>query len=526
MLCSSGFTLYKVYTYDQKGILRASQVTYTQAAIDSETTNKTQPTNKTQTAIRQDNTYHEIQVKDTFEPGRDILYVAQPNFLALQGYRLHNNGQIKSIEPFWRFIYPYFDISAFDQSDTFVLKLNSVVSVTPIRILSSEDFFSLQGWLITYKLFSIGIVFALFLLNVAFALILKDKSFTIYAVFLACSQLYMFTSSGLSRLAVNLSGYSFMAFGFGTLWMVLYFLKHYLSMNERLPIMARISKFTMIIVALGVPFSLVSAAFNWAIGLSVNYMALSILGAWVSFFTFAVLWRYLRKDFHLTPYFLTGSALQAITVLFMIFSLYEWWLKSPIFQIAYMAAASINCVFFTLGMIEQLKDVREQGAVFYNLAITDRLTKAYNRFYFETQIHEFMSGYSSFGGNAVLVLLDIDHFKRINDTYGHHVGDQVLQNLVQLLQRHLRRSDRLFRWGGEEFVILMEGITQDQAIESCERLRKVVADHQFPTAQKVTVSAGVAAFMGHESLDEWFKQCDAALYSAKASGRNCVHTVP
>lgn len=500
MLGSTGFTLWKVYAFDQKGVLSEEKLTYTEK-----------------------NGYREIVINEAFKSGKDILYVAQPNFIHFEGYKRDAQGNEVTLEPVWQFIYPFFDVSNFDQEDVYVLRIKGVVSASPVRMVGSTDFYALQGWLLTYMLFSIGIVFALFLLNVSFALILKDRNFKVYAIFLAFSQLYMFTSSGLSRLSIGLRGYGFMVFGFATLWMVLYFLRHYLAMSERLPCMDTISKYTMYGVALGIPMTLLSVVMHAEQFIHLNYIVLSILGGWVSFFTFVVLWRYLRKDYRLTPYFLTGSALQALTAIILIFALLEWFLKSPVYQISYMAAASINSLFFTLGMIEQLKDVREQGHIFYNLAITDKLTNAYNRYFFETQVHAFIRKNNHHGGLGVLVLVDIDYFKRVNDTYGHHVGDQVLQNLVILLQQQIRRTDQLFRWGGEEFVIFMEDVSIEQAIERCERIRERIASHDFPIVGNMTASFGVAAYKANESQEDWFKRCDEALYIAKET-RNRVFT--
>lgn len=498
MLGSTGFNLWKVYALDQKGLLTEDKITQTERKG-----------------------LKELIIKDAFGTGREILYVAQPNFMVFEGFRRNPQGVETQLEPNWQFIYPFFDVSNFEQGDICVLRIKGVVSATPVRMIGNTDFYMLQGWLLTFMLFSIGIVFALFLLNVSFALILKDRNFTVYAVFLAFSQLYMFTSTGLSRLAMGLNGYGFMVFGFFTLWMVLYFLRHYLSMSDRLPCMDKISKYTMIFISLGIPTTLISVFLNMENFIYLNYLYLSVLGGWVSFVTFVVLWRYLRKDYRLTPYFLTGSALQALTAMMMIFALLEWYIKSPVFQIAYIAAASINSLFFTLGMIEQLKDVREQKSIFYNLAIKDKLTNAYNRYYFETQVHAFIRDNTSSGNLGVLVLVDIDHFKRVNDTYGHPIGDQVLQNIVMLLKQQIRRTDQLFRWGGEEFVIFMEGVSREQAIASCERIRESVERHVFPTVGHITASFGVAEYKTNDSQEDWFKRCDDALYNAKVK-RNCV----
>jgi diguanylate cyclase (GGDEF)-like protein/hemerythrin-like metal-binding protein len=119
-------------------------------------------------------------------------------------------------------------------------------------------------------------------------------------------------------------------------------------------------------------------------------------------------------------------------------------------------------------------------------------------------------------------MLDIDHFKRINDTFGHQAGDVVLQQLVQFLREMVRSGDLLFRWGGEEFVILTFSTGHRNARLFAESLRRKIAAHAFPDVGRLTVSIGVAEYLSSESAAEWFHRADEALYRAKQSGRNRV----
>ena len=120
------------------------------------------------------------------------------------------------------------------------------------------------------------------------------------------------------------------------------------------------------------------------------------------------------------------------------------------------------------------------------------------------------------------ILCDIDHFKRINDTFGHLVGDRVLQVFAQSCQDHLRKTDILIRWGGEEFLIVVIGDGREDLAQLAERLRLVVADKAIPGASQVTASFGVALRLPQETLIQLFARTDQALYEAKASGRNRV----
>lgn len=119
-----------------------------------------------------------------------------------------------------------------------------------------------------------------------------------------------------------------------------------------------------------------------------------------------------------------------------------------------------------------------------------------------------------------LLLLDVDRFKGINDTYGHAVGDEVLITLTNQANAHLRSSNLLARWGGEEFIILALDQTGPQALQMAERLRAVLENTTFPHQQTVTVSIGVTSYIPYESVDVFIKRADDALYLAKETGRN------
>jgi len=121
-----------------------------------------------------------------------------------------------------------------------------------------------------------------------------------------------------------------------------------------------------------------------------------------------------------------------------------------------------------------------------------------------------------------LALIDIDHFKRINDRFGHLYGDEVLLLLSRLMEQSLRETDLLFRYGGEEFVVVLDDVGQEAAQQVLERFRRAVAEHDFPQVGTVTVSIGFAIPLAPAPLVDVISQADQALYHAKDSGRNQV----
>lgn len=122
-----------------------------------------------------------------------------------------------------------------------------------------------------------------------------------------------------------------------------------------------------------------------------------------------------------------------------------------------------------------------------------------------------------------LVIFDIDHFKRINDSFGHTVGDQALCAVVESAQKCIRNTDTLFRYGGEEFVILLRNTSPDGAQRMAERLRKQIAKEKLSANGepiRITISAGITSLADDDDADSFFKRADAALYTAKQNGRN------
>lgn len=161
------------------------------------------------------------------------------------------------------------------------------------------------------------------------------------------------------------------------------------------------------------------------------------------------------------------------------------------------------------------------------LAITDYLTGVYNIRYFYHRLAEEYSRSERYGVPLSCLMLDIDHFKEINDRYGHKTGDIVLREFAQLLRRHTRRSDVLARYGGEEFIMLLAQTGVEGALTKAEAVRAFVGRHRFrglKGRQGVTVSIGVATHLDGavSSRDELIAYADNALYTAKTGGRNRV----
>lgn len=164
--------------------------------------------------------------------------------------------------------------------------------------------------------------------------------------------------------------------------------------------------------------------------------------------------------------------------------------------------------------------------------LTDALTHVANRRFFDRRLNEELTRWRRRGGSLVCMLVDVDHFKKVNDNHGHQAGDKVLAQVAELLGKDLRASDVLARYGGEEFVLLLPETSERQGLAIAERLRQIVERAKFeidaPESLEVTVSAGLAVLDRRsgrvpQDTDTWILgQADAALYRAKRAGRNKV----
>jgi diguanylate cyclase (GGDEF)-like protein/hemerythrin-like metal-binding protein len=161
-----------------------------------------------------------------------------------------------------------------------------------------------------------------------------------------------------------------------------------------------------------------------------------------------------------------------------------------------------------------------------HLASTDKLTGSWNRRRLSEAVVNEMDRLRRYNHPLSLLIIDIDFFKKVNDSHGHTAGDGVLSSLASVVLASLRTSDSLTRWGGEEFVVLCPNTTLSTATVLAERLRQRVAETSFPEVGSVTVSMGVAECTGNETWEQWFKRADAALYRAKGGGRNQVQFAP
>jgi len=188
----------------------------------------------------------------------------------------------------------------------------------------------------------------------------------------------------------------------------------------------------------------------------------------------------------------------------------------------YLIIMSIWLGLALLYLLMRLIHLQTRSQQLVQMATTDALTGVFNRKGLEDALQQAVADWRAQHHPLCLVLIDIDHFKAVNDTRGHQAGDRVLTGLAELVRSHVRGQDLLGRWGGEEFLLVCRDTGLIQAVAIAEKLRALVAGHDFGDGLRVTASFGVAAMSSERSLDQLFAAADTALYRAKAAGRNRV----
>lgn len=208
-----------------------------------------------------------------------------------------------------------------------------------------------------------------------------------------------------------------------------------------------------------------------------------------------------------------------LNVLFLIAMVPTSWLimnanHSIMFMLSLVACSACALIFSSVVHRQELR-LKYQATI-------DPLTSAFNRHYLMETLDYNQAMLDRHKIEAAVILLDIDHFKQVNDQYGHLVGDQVLIDVVQLVQQRLRREEKLFRYGGEEFLILLANTNIQQAKIMADQLCKLIREAPILKDRSLTVSCGVSSLYCGENSMSLMKRCDDALYKAKSTGRDRV----
>lgn len=245
------------------------------------------------------------------------------------------------------------------------------------------------------------------------------------------------------------------------------------------------------------------------IGIAVTIKNLGFIAAvWI--YPAIVLFFFILPRLHAN---ITSILMALVTTLAALYFKYDIQVATRILAAAFLTIVFINILF---DFINQLNEK------LYHAAIVDELTGAYNRRHMNAMLANAINYKNRFNTDYSVLTIDIDHFKSINDDYGHSVGDNVLQKFTELMQQTLRKVDIVFRVGGEEFNVLLPESGLQQAVLVAEKIRETIQNELKLYNRKITISIGVGELKSGESMDDLLKRCDKALYKSKDLGRNRV----
>lgn len=228
-------------------------------------------------------------------------------------------------------------------------------------------------------------------------------------------------------------------------------------------------------------------------------------------------------EFTLNDMFIVSITL---VLLFISYFIYRY-VKGKIMD-SYSHISSLNAELLAMNkdleerVVERTQELNEAIEKLRMLATTDTLTDIHNRYSIMKMLDLEISRSKRYSEALSIFMYDVDSFKRVNDTYGHQAGDEILHALTKVVQNSLRDIDVVGRFGGEEFLVIMPSTPLLNARDVANRVCKEVANHKFQSIEQLTISIGLAELNSNETMDMFFSRVDKLLYKSKNSGRNRV----
>jgi|GEM_PF-994966 len=299
------------------------------------------------------------------------------------------------------------------------------------------------------------------------------------------------------------------------------FSKTFLRTSDRFPGIHRLLQAFQVIALVGIAIRL----FGWY--LPILHLSFALLAA-VAFVVPLISWLAWRRGVHYARWYLFAWTIYSVSLLLSLASAYLNIVPWGMHSLALLQWGSLlEAIFLTVAITERLLSVETERRKAVELANQDPLTGLGNRRLLQRQYERFRDQFDRDGSPVFLIMIDLDHFKVVNDRYGHDAGDQVLKEVAQLLKAHCRTSDVCIRYGGEEFAVLLQAENLDAAWHIAERIRKEFAESPTRHHQQLiehTLSSGITSVLdNHQQLtvNQMMKYADQALYEGKAAGRNC-----
>lgn len=254
-----------------------------------------------------------------------------------------------------------------------------------------------------------------------------------------------------------------------------------------------------------------------------NFIILRVLESPTIYFPelyLSIFWVFTLSGLRLKPAVFTATIMGSISII-SVFSLMDTITKEQFVLHIFWIFCATSLGFLGAYLIEKFtKEIFLSKEAISKLAVTDKLTGLFNRAKFDEVIEVELSRAKRYDYIFSLMIIDIDHFKAVNDTYGHSVGDIFLKEISSLIKKNIRQTDVFVRWGGEEFAIISPQSNEKGILQLADNLNEVVRTHEFSHIGKKTISIGITLFASNDTSTTIVKRADLALYEAKNSGRN------
>ncbi|NOR57802.1 MAG: diguanylate cyclase [Sulfurimonas sp.] len=397
----------------------------------------------------------------------------------------------------------------------------------PSRITITEAYY-------IYAFILLGLIF----LNIYNFIMTKERIYIYYIAYVSSFILFTSMKSG-SYLTFGFHGWNegLHVVGAFVILFLLLFSGKFLELKTYMPFMDRVFKifaFIFLVFALLIFLSVPYSSFLFNIYSALFFMLL--------FYTTVTVW---SKGFRCARYYFIALTIFAPTMLIMTLTFNTILDNSDITRYSFLAGAFIEIIFFTLLLTnryldtystnkcltmqtKELEEVKDQLTI---EAKTDILSGLFNRRYFSEISQEYFAKAKENEGRLSIVLLDLDKFKSINDSYGHQAGDDVIKEAANILIKLSRENDTVARYGGEEFIILLPETNLYEALTLAEKIRSTIESREIISSEDeilhVTTSIGVAQVdtVNDENISRTIQRCDNALYKAKQRGRNKVFSL-
>lgn len=446
----------------------------------------------------------------------NVIYIDCEFIENIEIYIPITDNKFISVKPKEYFIFPYIDLPEnTDFNKDIYINLTWDSNVFNLFLAKDSDFYINQNLLTCFYVGNLGVLLGMIIMNLVLFFSSKDSKYLFHSFFTGSLLLLLYCLSGMQRLIFGFtSNNRLIAFGAMAALAWILFIYSYLDIKNNMPML---NKYFRISIAFFILSLFVSEIIPNGFTYDILYLYLFITGLSI----IVSIHSYLKFNMG-SIYYLIG-----IFILFTGFTIYilascgllAWNIIT--FSACY-PAASIETLLFTIGIIKQIKTEKEKNNKLQMEAFTDKLTNLYNRRYFEDTVMNKIIELNNERSTVSMLILDIDRFKNVNDTYGHDAGDSVLAEVAMLIKQCLRKEDILVRWGGEEFVVILPLTNAQEGTIIAERMRTNIENHIFKYVKKTTISIGVAEKTIEESFEDWFRRVDNAMYKAKEGGRNMV----